>query len=83
MRRAVWDLLGEYLLHRGRRLPPLVILAGLGGRLEAAVPVLTVRAAVIADHKHHVTVTAPRLGAHSIGATSLQWAADELRPTRT
>ena len=76
MRRTVWNLLGKYLPHRTARFATLGVLSIVAGVLEAAVIVLTVRAAIaIADGGDHVTASIAGLGRESIGVAGLLWTA--------
>ena len=71
---ALWTLLARYLPHRGRRFLSLGVLSVVAGVLEAAVLVLTVRAAVaIADGAPHVVVTVPLVGKQSVDVATLLW----------
>jgi ABC-type multidrug transport system fused ATPase/permease subunit len=73
---AVWSQLGRYVQHRGRRFLLLGVLSVVAGALEAAVLVLTVRAAVaIADGADHVVISIPFAGAESFPVADLLWAA--------
>lgn len=74
MDQSVWKLLVKYLPGSGRRFLSLGIISALGGVFEAAVLVLTVRAAVaITNGAHQVSVKGPIIGSQSIGVATLLW----------
>ncbi len=76
MDRAVWKLLVKYLPRCGRRFLSLGVISAIAGVFEAAVLVLTVRAAVaITAGDHRVAVSVPIVGSRSVEVSSLLWSA--------